>query len=77
MNQRRMLWYLFPSCLIIAMIAPIFAILYTYHLLSQNYIEVVSSDLKGKAQSAEKEIRAYVIQSRYAGIDSIFNLLSQ
>jgi two-component system phosphate regulon sensor histidine kinase PhoR len=77
MNQRRLLWYLFPSYLIITIIALIAATVYAYYLLSKNYIEVISNDLKGKAQIVENQVRDYLVMSSYAGLDSVFNILSE
>ncbi|KAF5431343.1 two-component system, OmpR family, phosphate regulon sensor histidine kinase PhoR, partial [Candidatus Methanophagaceae archaeon] len=75
MDQRRLLWYLFPSYLIITIIALVAATLYAYYLLSINYIEVISSDLKGKAQIVENQVREHLVVSSYAEMDSVFNLL--
>ena len=75
MNQRRLLWYLFPSYLIITIIALIAATIYAYYLLSKNYIEVISSDLESNAKIVETQVRENLLNSEYAVIDSIFNLL--
>ncbi len=74
MNQRRLLWYLFPSYLIITIIALITVTIYAYYLLSKNYIEVISNDLKENAQIVENQVREHLIASEYAVLDSIFNL---
>lgn len=77
MNQRRLLWYLFPSYLIITIIALITVTIYAYYLLSKNYIEVISNDLKENAQIVENQVREHLIASEYAVLDSIFNLLGE
>ncbi len=75
MNQRRLLWYLFPSYLIITIIALIAATIYAYHLLSKNYIEVISKDLESSAQIVETQVRENIVNSEYYVIDSLFNRL--
>ena len=76
MVQRRLLWYLFPSYLIITIIVLISAALYAYYLFSKNYIELVSNDLKTKARIVENQVRDQLRDSNYAGLDSIFKLLT-
>jgi len=77
MNQRRLLWYLFPSYLIITVISLIAATLFAYYLLSRNYIEVISNDLKGKAQIIENQVRGHLVVSSYARVDSTFKLIAE
>jgi two-component system phosphate regulon sensor histidine kinase PhoR len=77
MNQRRLLWYLFPSYLIITIIALIAATIYAYYLLSKNYIEVISTNLNSDAQIVENQVKRYLLSSEYAVIDSLFNNLGK
>jgi two-component system phosphate regulon sensor histidine kinase PhoR len=77
MNQRRLLWYLFPSYLILTIIALIAATIYAYYLLSRNYVEVISNNLKSNAQIVENQVRNHLIASEYEIIDSLFNKLGE
>ena len=75
MNQRRLLWYLFPSYLVITIIALIATTIYAYYLLSKNYIEVISNDLKSNAQIVENQVHNSLINREFTKIDSLFNVL--
>jgi two-component system phosphate regulon sensor histidine kinase PhoR len=77
MNQRRLLWYLFPSYLIITIIALIAATIYAYYLLSKNYKEVISRDLEGNAQLVENQVSTYLTTKEFAELDSLFKLLGE
>jgi two-component system phosphate regulon sensor histidine kinase PhoR len=71
MNQRRLLWYLFPSYLIITIIALIATTIYAYYLLSKNYTEVISKDLKESALILENQVSEYLTSEDYRILDSL------
>jgi len=77
MGQRRLLWYLFPSYLMITILALIAASFYAYHLLSRNYIQVTKEDLKSSALIAESQISLLLQSKRYTAIDSTCKIFGQ
>jgi two-component system phosphate regulon sensor histidine kinase PhoR len=77
MSQRRLLWYLFSSYLIITILSLIAATIYAYYLLSKNYNEVISDDLKASGQIFESQVREYLVAQKFASLDSLCKLLGQ
>jgi two-component system phosphate regulon sensor histidine kinase PhoR len=77
MGQRRLLWYLFPSYLVITILALIAASFYAYHLLSKNYIQVTTEDLKSHALIAENQINHLLLLKQYALLDSTCKIFAE
>ena len=71
MSQRRLLWYLFPSYLVITILALIAASVFAYHLLRKNYIQVTKGDLKSHALIVESQVNLFLRDRTNAAIDSI------
>jgi two-component system phosphate regulon sensor histidine kinase PhoR len=71
MVHSRLLWYLFPSYLIISILSLIAASLFAYHLLSKSYMEVVRDDLKSNALILENQVKTYLLTHHYAALDSV------
>lgn len=70
MKQRRLLWYLFPSYLIITFLALIAATIYAYYLFSKNYIQAISDGLQTTGIIVEDQIKSYLKESNYSKLDS-------
>jgi two-component system phosphate regulon sensor histidine kinase PhoR len=71
MSQRRLLWYLFPSYLVITILSLIAASVYAYYLLSKNYVEVVTDNLQSSGYIIEDQVRDLLKDARYAELDSV------
>jgi two-component system phosphate regulon sensor histidine kinase PhoR len=71
MNQRRLLWYLFPSYLVITILSLVAASIYAYYLLSDNYVKVVKENLESSGHIIEDQVRDLLISTNFSQIDSL------
>jgi len=69
MSRRRMLWQLYPSYLLITLVALMAITWYASRSLRRFYLEQVTSDLKARAQLIEKRITILLASGNTAQVD--------
>jgi len=75
MPPKRLLWQLFPSYLLIALLSLIAVTVYAYYIVSDIYLDVKSSDLRSRVYLVEHQVRKYLKNPTASDIDSLFKII--
>jgi two-component system phosphate regulon sensor histidine kinase PhoR len=75
MAQKRLLWQLFPSYLFITLFSLIAVTVYAYLIVSEIYLEVITSDLRSRVFLVENQVQKYLTDSGFTKIDSLCKII--
>ncbi len=75
MTQKRLLWQLFPSYLLITLLSLIAVTVYSYYIVSDIYLEEKSSDLRSRVYLVENQVQEYLKNPNSTQIDSLCKII--